>query len=147
MTEEQIKYMVNRFLGWKLPSDFNPDGGITFNPEYNVEYNAKRGLPPARHEPTGTNVFDYNQAMSMVRYMIEGMSDSIKKDKREKIFIDLYADGKCYHQDNTHPIKRTVKIEESTGKRYVIWDSSKRYITSNNRFNFHVDDLNKLDPL
>ena len=28
ITDEQIKYMRDRFLGWKLPEGFNPDGGI-----------------------------------------------------------------------------------------------------------------------
>jgi hypothetical protein len=73
MTDEQIKYMVDRFLGWRLPEHFNPDGGITFNPEYNVEFNASRGLPPARHQPSGTNLFGADQAETMVRYMVEGL--------------------------------------------------------------------------
>lgn len=30
MTEAQIKHMVNRFLSWKLPDNFNPDAGISF---------------------------------------------------------------------------------------------------------------------
>jgi hypothetical protein len=30
MSDEQIKYMVDRFLGWRLPENFNPDGGISF---------------------------------------------------------------------------------------------------------------------
>ena len=73
MTDEQIKYMVDRFLGWRLPEHFRPDGGISFQPEYNVEFNAKRGAPPSRHEPVGTNLFDAGQAEAMVRYMVEGM--------------------------------------------------------------------------
>ena len=73
MTDEQIKHMVNRFLGWRLPENFQPDAGISFKPDYNVEYNAAQGLPPARHEPSGTNLFDATQAEAMVRYMIEGM--------------------------------------------------------------------------
>ena len=73
MTEDQIKHMVSRFLGWKLPANFRPDAGISFNPEYNVEYNAARGHPPNRHEPIGTNLFDATQAEAMVRYMVEGM--------------------------------------------------------------------------
>lgn len=73
MTDEQIKHMVDRFLSWKLPKHFNPDAGISFEPEFNVEWNAKQGLPPQRHEPTGTNLFDYTQADEMVRYMLEGM--------------------------------------------------------------------------
>lgn len=73
MTEDQIKHMANRFLGWKLPEHFQPDAGISFNPEYNVEYNAARGKPPARHTPYGTNLFDAAQAEAMVRHMIDGM--------------------------------------------------------------------------
>lgn len=73
MTDEQIKYMVDRFLGWRLPEHFTPDAGISFNPEYNVEFNASHGMPPQRHNPVGTNLFDAQQAEAMVRYMIEGM--------------------------------------------------------------------------
>lgn len=73
MTDEQIKYMVNRFLGWRLPENFTPDAGVSFNPEYNIEYNATRGKPPARHQPSGTNLFDASQAEAMVRYIAEGM--------------------------------------------------------------------------
>lgn len=75
MTDEQIKYMVDRFLGWRLPENFAPDDGISFNPVYNVEYNASRGLPPVQRQPSGTNLFDAGQAEAMVRYMIEGMPD------------------------------------------------------------------------
>lgn len=73
MTEDQIKHMVERFLCWKLPENFHPDDGISFEPEFNVEYNAKRGLPPQRREPRGTNLLDYTQAEAMVRHMVEGM--------------------------------------------------------------------------
>ncbi len=76
MTDEQIKYMVDRFLMWKLPNDFGPDGGITFKPEFNVEYNARHGYPPQRHEPVGTNLLTACQATEMVRHMIEGMPKS-----------------------------------------------------------------------
>lgn len=75
MTEEQIEHMVSRFLGWRLPENFQPDAGISFNPEYNVEYNAARGKPPALHQPSGTNLFDATQAEAMVRHMIEGMPE------------------------------------------------------------------------
>lgn len=67
-----VKRMVDRFLGWRLPESFSPDAGISFNPEYNVEFNAAHGKPPARHQPSGTNLFDATQAEAMVRYMLEG---------------------------------------------------------------------------
>lgn len=66
MTDEQIKQMVNRFLMWKLPANFHPDGGVSFKPVSNegTEYEY-------RFEPVGTNLFDYTQAEAMVRHMID----------------------------------------------------------------------------
>jgi hypothetical protein len=69
MTEDQIKHMVNRFLQWKLPETFNPDGGISFTRVFCVD---SRMMV---REPIGTNVFDAVQAEEMVRHMIEGMPD------------------------------------------------------------------------
>lgn len=68
MTEDQIKHMVNRFLGWKLPESFNPDGGISFKRTFNEHTDH-----PMKHEPSGTNLLDASQADAMVRYMIDGM--------------------------------------------------------------------------
>jgi len=71
ITDEQLKNMVDAFLGWRLPLDFNPDAGISFEPEFNVEYMAKQGKPPMRHTPTGTNLFDADQARAMIKYIVE----------------------------------------------------------------------------
>lgn len=68
MTEEQIKYMANRFLGWKLPHDFDPDCGISFDPIANKGHEFER-----RREPIGTNLFTAIQAEAMVRFMAEGL--------------------------------------------------------------------------
>jgi hypothetical protein len=65
MTDEQIKHMVNRFLGWKLPANFSPDGGISVaRPNY---------APNVVWEPVGTNLLDATQAEAMVRYMLDEM--------------------------------------------------------------------------
>lgn len=75
MTDAQIKYMVDRFLGWRLPENFNPDHGISFEPIGN------KGTPHEyKRNPSGTNLFDASQADAMVRYMIEGLppSDAVK---------------------------------------------------------------------
>lgn len=69
MTDDQIKHMVDRFLGWRLPENFSPDAGISFKPDFN-----EHTEHPMRHEPTGTNLLDYLQAETMVRHMIEGLS-------------------------------------------------------------------------
>lgn len=58
MTDEQIKHMVNRFLAWKLPDDFGPDGGVSKAPG---------------SQPVGTNLLTATQAEAMVRHMLEGM--------------------------------------------------------------------------
>ena len=57
---EQIAKVVDRFLGWGLPRNFAPDGGISFD--------AAR-LHPA-HWPTGTNLFDATQARDMVEHIL-----------------------------------------------------------------------------
>lgn len=67
-TEDQIKYMVDRFLAWRLPANFNPDAGISFKPTFNDH------MPtPTRHDPSGTNLFDAVQTDAMVRHMVDGM--------------------------------------------------------------------------
>ena len=62
MTEDQIKHMVNRFLSWRLPEAFNPDGGIRFDKAYR-----------SPHGPSGTNLLAATQAEDMVRHMLEGL--------------------------------------------------------------------------
>lgn len=69
MTDEQIKHMVDRFLAWKLPKNFNPDGGISFAQFGNIGTEHQY-----RREPNGTNLLDATQANAMVRHMVEGMS-------------------------------------------------------------------------
>lgn len=65
MTDADIKAMVDRFLTWKLPEDFAPDGGISFKPTFNDH------LPtPMRHEPSGTNLFTASQAGAMIRHLL-----------------------------------------------------------------------------
>lgn len=71
MTEDQINHMVRRFLTWKLPEDFNPDGGVSFEPI------GSRGTPHEfKREPIGTNVFTYDQAKAMVLHMLNGLPDA-----------------------------------------------------------------------
>lgn len=68
MTEDQIKHMVNRFLSWPLPANFNPDGGISFKATYSGV--SGKEYP---HNPSGTNLFDATQAGEMVRHMLQDM--------------------------------------------------------------------------
>lgn len=83
LRDDQIKYMVDRFLGWRLPEHFSPDCGISFKANYN-----ERTAYPAKHEPTGTNLFDATQAEAMIRYLVDGMP----ADGSEQFTI--FVDGK-----------------------------------------------------
>ena len=68
VTDDQIDHMVDRFLNWKLPENFNPDGGISFQKTTN------ENTPwPHKSEPVGTNLFDAQQAKAMVLHMVEGL--------------------------------------------------------------------------
>lgn len=69
MNEEQIKYMVDRFLQWKLPEDFHPDCGISF------DAGAAQKLNPRNmyYVPIGTNLFTATQAKEMVKFMLDGL--------------------------------------------------------------------------
>ena len=68
LTDEQIKHMVDRFLAWKLPTNFNPDGGISFEQFGNIGTEHQY-----RREPSGTNLIDAVQADAMVRHMLDGL--------------------------------------------------------------------------
>lgn len=71
MTEAQIKHMVSRFLCWRLPENFNPDGGISFK----ATFNENSPFGPMKAEPSGTNLFDAVQAEEMVRNMLLAMPE------------------------------------------------------------------------
>lgn len=66
--EEQIRHMVSRFLAWKLPESFSPDGGIAFE-----RFRRGGNGHPFRNEPVGTNLFSATEATGMVRHMLEGL--------------------------------------------------------------------------
>jgi hypothetical protein len=59
MNEELINQMVDRFLCWKLPKDFSPDCGISFDGRLDDEFNKNKTWP------VGTNLFTAEQAKQM----------------------------------------------------------------------------------
>lgn len=66
MTTDHIKHMVERFLSWKLPGTFSPDGGVTFTPPRDASNGVK-------HWPVGTNLLSYQQAFDMFVHVTEGL--------------------------------------------------------------------------
>ncbi len=65
-TDDLVREMVGRFLSWKLPKDFSPDAGISFNPTKPFEGD-ERGNS---WWPMGTNLLHAAQAEEMVRHML-----------------------------------------------------------------------------
>lgn len=63
-----VQHMVNRFLNWKLPDDFAPDCGISFDID-------KCRFGSNVHFPSGTNLFTATQAEAMIRYILKGATD------------------------------------------------------------------------
>ena len=57
--KDLIERMVTKFLCWKLPEDFAPDAGISFNP-----------WPTPLCWPVGTNLFTAAQAKQMIEHML-----------------------------------------------------------------------------
>ncbi len=60
------KEMVDRFLCWKLPADFYPDGGVSFAPGHTT--------PSSPNWTTGTNLFTATQAKAMLEHVL-GVAD------------------------------------------------------------------------
>jgi len=76
MTDDQIKHMVDRFLCWTLPENFNPDGGVSFKRLENRHHHPDAS--PFYPMPVGTNLFDAVQATAMVRHMLDGLPSSTR---------------------------------------------------------------------
>lgn len=59
-----IKKLVDRFLGWRLPENFAPDAGISFKPSTSMSFD--------NYWPSGTNLLDCTQAQEMLEYVLAG---------------------------------------------------------------------------
>lgn len=76
-TQDQIKEMVDRFLCWKLPKDFSPDAGISFNPTKPYEGDEFGNS----WWPIGTNLLYAGQAEEMIRFIL-GISNKDKDNQK-----------------------------------------------------------------
>lgn len=77
-----IDEMVNRFLAWKLPDDFHPDGGVKFDrPPYPF---------PAPQWPSGTNLLTAQQAKDMLTHVLgDVLAEAAKSERRAITFGDI----------------------------------------------------------
>ena len=85
-----IDKMVDRFLAWKLPGDFGPGAGVTFNPSHIA--------PSSPHWPTGTNLLTADQTRQMF----------------EHVTADEPAEGLQPHQQRV--ITEKADLDEKLGK-------------------------------
>jgi len=69
--DELVKTMVDRFLSWRLPDSFSPDAGISFTKPEDMYPHVDH---PENLWPTGTNLFDADQAKAMVLHLLNGES-------------------------------------------------------------------------
>lgn len=78
-----IDEMVNRFLAWKLPADFGPDGGVSFRAAY---------PPNSPHWPSGTNLLTAQQAKDMLTHVLgDVLVEAAKSERRAITFGDIVA--------------------------------------------------------
>jgi hypothetical protein len=87
-----VNKMVDRFLGWKLPSDFSPDAGINFN--------KLPHLHDSHEWPIGTNLLTAPQAKAMFEYVLSGATvelaapqQAIQADKFMKILKEVMSES------------------------------------------------------
>lgn len=90
-----IDELVNRFLGWKLPQDFAPDAGISFDREYGEKW----GMP------SGTNLFTATQARNM-------FTELLREFVPTGAFNSKYAIGEIVEmkQEGSSLIGRVVSV-------------------------------------
>lgn len=62
-----IDQAVNKFLCWKLPKDFSPDCGISFDGRQDDDWNKNKTWP------TGTNILTAEQARAMFEHCFAGV--------------------------------------------------------------------------
>lgn len=71
MTDYEIDKIIARFLGWRLPPDFNPDAGISFTPPRDIYPHMDSAAVDKDLWPVGTNLLDASQARDMIKYLLE----------------------------------------------------------------------------
>ena len=113
-----IEQAVDRFLCWRLPEDFAPDGGITFD---------RNGH---KYEPVGTNLLTAEQAKQMFLHCMPSYPELVVKEKAIRTaYNDLL--------DRAH-------FDESTpaGEKWHIMSILAELVQENKHLKEQVDVLN-----
>lgn len=103
---ERIKHMVDRFLMWRLPPDFAPDGGVIFSHTSGGRVN----------EPIGTNLLTAVQAEAMVRFMVEGLPAIQNRDAGLREALEPYSNCDGDLPDYDSPLRGVFE----SGVQYAV---------------------------
>ena len=89
MAKTMIDKMVDRFLSWPLPENFEPDCGIKFTP-FHPNGNT-------RYEPSGTNLLSAMQARAMIVHMLPGtlLEWAAATEEEGEAYMHGYYDGEA----------------------------------------------------
>jgi hypothetical protein len=68
--QPDVAAMVNSFLCWKLPKDFSPDAGISFN-------RTQMECLPDHCWPMGTNLLHAGQAKAMIEHILTASAPKV----------------------------------------------------------------------
>ena len=101
-----IDKLVDRFLSWKLPRDFSPDGGISF-------------VPSKTHPdmwPIGTNLFTADQAKEMLAHVTGPL-----RAKLDRLMIEYCPDEMTPEQmENWGKHQRPVTPEQEAAVQRAV---------------------------
>jgi len=103
MEKTKIGKMVDRFLGWKLPTDFSPDGGVTLTPSHVT--------PSSPLWPTGTNLLTADQARQMFEHAI-GDEENNEFDRLRGLILRATAELEIVEYDNDPPARVSALLDE-----------------------------------
>lgn len=88
-----VRRMVDRFLTWKLPKNFSPDGYVSFN---------STGAKNNFFWPVGTNILDAEQTREMFMYALDYTKDSVIGEIEAERYRQIYEEGHTFHHDDEH---------------------------------------------
>lgn len=106
-----IDQMVNRFLAWKLPADFSPDGGVTFDNSYFGFGGEKLERTPSDNFwPIGTNLLTADQAKEMIKNMISGLEvpETYDTEFEADAYMHGYFDCETMTADDIKALRKEI---------------------------------------
>ena len=103
---------VERFLCWKLPADFSPDCGISFQRESNY-----LGSGRIQYEPTGTNLLDAQQAKAMLEHVTEPMQAEINELRAALNGAELFEQSFLYQKGKIERLQAELAALKAQNKQ------------------------------